>query len=155
MSYDYNFINSRPNDFIKVNKKKDIINVLKLADEAFFNSGDTKLTDDIYDIIKDYVRKKYPKDPYLQRVGADIDNKIELPYYMGSQNKIKDSEEEITKYKKKYPGPYLISDKLDGVSGLVTYANDEGKLNIKLYTTYFQNICKASTESYNTYFQIW
>ena len=100
MSYDYNFINSHPNDFIKANKKKDIINVLKLADEAFFNSGDTKLTDDIYDIIKDYVRKKYPKDPYLQRVGADVDNKIKLPYYMGSQNKIKDSEDEITKYKK-------------------------------------------------------
>lgn len=134
MSYDYNFINSHPNDFIKANKKKDIINVLKLADEAFFNSGDTKLTDDIYDIIKDYVRKKYPKDPYLQRVGADVDNKIKLPYYMGSQNKIKDSEDEITKYKKKYPGPYLISDKLDGVSGLVTYTNSDGKLNIKLYT---------------------
>lgn len=130
MDYDYSFINAKPLDFIKTNKKKDIINVLKEADNAFFNSGQPKLTDDIYDIIKDYIRKKYPKDPYLQRVGADVDNKVELPYYMGSQNKIKDSESEITKYKKKYPGPYLISDKLDGVSGMIVYDGD----NIKLYT---------------------
>lgn len=130
MDYDYSFINAKPQDFIKTNKKKDIINVLKEADNAFFNSGQPKLTDDIYDIIKDYIRKKYPKDPYLQRVGADVDNKVALPYYMGSQNKIKDSESEITKYKKKYPGPYLISDKLDGVSGMIVYDGD----NIKLYT---------------------
>src|SRR6056300_493928 len=131
MDYDYSFINAKPQDFIKKNKKKDIINVLKEADKAFFNTGDPKLTDDIYDIIKDYIRKKYPKDPYLQRVGADVDNKVVLPYYMGSQNKIKDSNEEITKYKKKYPGPYLISDKLDGVSGLITC---DVNANIKLYT---------------------
>lgn len=127
---DYSFINARPEDFIKTNKKKDIINVLKEADKAFFNSGQPKLTDDIYDIIKDYIRKKYPKDAYLKRVGADVDNKVALPYYMGSQNKIKDSESEITKYKKKYPGPYLISDKLDGVSGMFVYEGD----NVKLYT---------------------
>jgi len=127
---DYSFINARPQDFIKTNKKKDIINVLIEADKAFFNSGQPKLTDDIYDIIKDYIRKKYPKDAYLKRVGADVDNKVVLPYYMGSQNKIKDSESEITKYKKKYPGPYLISDKLDGVSGMIVYMGD----NIKLYT---------------------
>jgi len=127
---DYSFINAKPQDFIKTNKKKDIINVLKEADNAFFNSGQPKLTDDIYDIIKDYIRKKYPKDAYLKRVGADVDNKVVLPYYMGSQNKIKDSESEITKYKKKYPGPYLISDKLDGVSGMFVYDGD----NIKLYT---------------------
>lgn len=131
MEYDYNFINSNPDEFIKKTKKKDIINMLKEADAAFFNTGEPKITDDIYDVIKNYIRKKYPKDPYLQRVGADVDNKVVLPYYMGSQNKIKDSDEEITKYKKKYPGPYLISDKLDGVSGLITC--DENA-NIKLFT---------------------
>ena len=130
MDYDYSFINAKPQDFIKTNKKKNIINVLKEADNAFFNSGQPKLTDDIYDIIKDYIRKKYPKDAYLKRVGADVDNKVVLPYYMGSQNKIKDSESEITKYKKKYPGPYLISDKQDGVSGMIVYTGDD----IKLYT---------------------
>ena len=101
MNYNFENINEDPLEFIKNNKKKDIINVLIAADQAFFNSGKTILNDDIYDIIKDYIRKKYPKDPYLKRVGADIDNKVTLPYYMGSQNKIKDSDEEITKYKKR------------------------------------------------------
>jgi len=137
MSYNFEEINANPLDFVKKNKKKDIIKVLLLADEAFFNGDDTILTDDIYEIIKDHVRNKYPKDPYLQRIGADIDNKVILPYYMGSQNKIKDSEEEITKYKNKYKGPYIVSDKLDGVSCMVVYQktnNDYNDYNITLYT---------------------
>ena len=70
------------------------------------------------------------KDKYLKRVGADVKNKVVLPYYMGSQNKIKDSEEEITKYQAKYPGLYTISDKLDGVSCLIVYTPGQ----IKMYT---------------------
>ena len=135
MNFDFASINSDPQGFINNNKKKDIIALLIKADDAFFNGDKSILKDDIYDIIKDYIRKKYPKDPYLKRVGADVDNKVVLPYYMGSQNKIKDSEEEITKYKKQYAGPYVISDKLDGVSCLIVY-NKIGKKNfdIKLYT---------------------
>ena len=135
MNYNFENINEDPMKFIKNNKKKDIINALILADQAFFNGDKSILKDDIYDIIKDYIRKKYPKDPYLKRVGADIDNKVTLPYYMGSQNKIKDSDDEITNYKKKYKGPYIISDKLDGVSCLVVYTkHKENNYDIKLYT---------------------
>lgn len=71
---------------------------------------------------------------------------------MGSQNKIKDSEEEITKYKKQYKGPYIISDKLDGVSCLIVYKRntaDKNKFDIKLYTrgngTYGQDISHLLT----------
>jgi NAD-dependent DNA ligase len=135
MNFDFASINSDPQGFINNNKKKDIIALLIKADDAFFNGDKSILKDDIYDIIKDYIRKKYPKDPYLKRVGADVDNKVVLPYYMGSQNKIKDSEEEITKYKKQYAGPYVISDKLDGVSCLIVYNKiGKKKFDIKLYT---------------------
>jgi len=155
MNFDFEAINSDPQGFIKKNKKKDIIALLIAADEAFFNGTESLLKDDIYDIIKDYIRKKYPKDPYLKRVGADVDNKVLLPYYMGSQNKIKDSEEEITKYKKQFKGPYIISDKLDGVSCLIVYKRNEGgagnknNFDIKLYTrgngTYGQDISHLLT----------
>ena len=154
MNFDYEAINSDPQSFIKKNNKKTIIALLIAADEVFFNGTQSFLKDDIYDIIKDYIRKKYPKDPYLKRIGADVDNKVALPYYMGSQNKIKDSEEEITKYKKQYKGPYIISDKLDGVSCLVVYkrnveTNDKKKFDIKLYTrgngTYGQDISHLLT----------
>ncbi len=133
MNFNFESINADPLGFIKNNKKKDIIGLLIIADGAFFNGDKSILKDDIYDIIKDYIRKKYPKDPYLKRVGADVDNKVVLPYYMGSQNKIKDSEEEITKYKKQYSGPYVISDKLDGVSCLIIYKKIDKKNMILNY----------------------
>jgi len=132
MKYDIEAINNDPIGFINANKKADIIEFLIKADDAFFNNEgeETFVKDDIYDIIKDYVRSKYPKDKYFKRIGADVKNKVVLPYYMGSLNKIKDSEDEIVKYKAKYPGPFVISDKLDGVSCMIIYTSGE----IKMYT---------------------
>jgi DNA 3'-phosphatase len=131
MDYNIEEINRDPNGFIKKNKKNDIIAFLIKADDAFFNDDDDLIHDDIYDIIKDHIRKKYPKDKYFKRVGADVKNKVVLPYYMGSQNKIKDSQDEITKYQAKYnKGSYRISDKLDGVSCMIVYTPDK----IKMYT---------------------
>jgi DNA 3'-phosphatase len=132
MNFDIEAINNDPMGFIKANKKVDIINFLIKADDAFFNGedGNTFVKDDIYDIIKDYVKSKYPKDKYFKRIGADVKNKVVLPYYMGSLNKIKDNDDEIAKYRAKYPGPFTISDKLDGVSCMIIYTS--GK--IKMYT---------------------
>ena len=132
MNFDIEAINNDPMGFIKANKKADIINFLIKADDEFFNGedGNTFVKDDIYDIIKDYVKSKYPKDKYFKRIGADVKNKVALPYYMGSLNKIKDSDDEIAKYRAKYPGPFTISDKLDGVSCLIIYTPN----NIKMYT---------------------
>ena len=130
MNFNITEINNDPMGFIKKNKKKDIIEFLTKADDSFFNNDNDLIKDDVYDIIKDYVYKKYPTDKYFKRIGADVKNKVVLPYYMGSQNKIKDSEEELTKYKAKYGGPYVASDKLDGVSCLITYS----KQGIKIYT---------------------
>jgi len=130
MEYNIKDINNDPMGFIKKNKKQDIIAFLMKADDAFFNDDKDLIHDDIYDIIKDYIRTKYPKDKYFKRVGADVKNKVVLPYYMGSQNKIKDSEEEIAKYQVKFPGSYSISDKLDGVSCMLVYKPD----TIKMYT---------------------
>jgi len=130
MNFNITEINNDPTGFIKKHKKNEIIALLTKADDAFFNGEDDLIKDDVYDIIKDHIRTKHPKDKYLKRVGADVKNKVVLPYYMGSQNKIKDSEEEITKYTAKYPGSYTVSDKLDGVSCLIVYT--PGK--IKMYT---------------------
>lgn len=130
MEYNITAINNDPMGFIKKNNKKDVIALLMKADDAFFNNDDDLIKDDIYDVIKDYVKTKYPKDKYFKRIGADVKNKVLLPYYMGSQNKIKDSEAELVKYKAKYGGSYIVSDKLDGVSCLIIYANN----TIKIYT---------------------
>ena len=82
MDYNIEEINRDPTGFIKKNKKNDIIAFLIKADEAFFNDDEDLIHDDIYDIIKDHIRKKYPKDKYFKRVGADVKNKVVLPYYL-------------------------------------------------------------------------
>jgi NAD-dependent DNA ligase len=47
---------------------------------------------------------------------------------MWSMDKIKPDSGTLDKWKQKYPGPYVISCKLDGVSGLYTTEGAEPKL---------------------------
>jgi NAD-dependent DNA ligase len=118
-----------PINTLKTLSNGEIVKVLEEADEAFFNTNETLLSDDIYDIVKNYLRKKDPKNPYLKKVGAEITfNKEKLPYYLGSLDKIKDNEAEIIKWKTKYPGTYVVSEKLDGISCLLLY--DKGTINM-------------------------
>jgi DNA ligase (NAD+) len=108
---------------------KQIVKLLEKADIAFFNSSNTLLPDDIYDMVKQYIRDNDPNNQYLKKVGAEIEiNKEELPIYMGSLDKIKDSEANIVKWKNKYKGNYVISEKLDGISCLLYHDKNETKL---------------------------
>ena len=113
----------------KLSKKK-IVSILEDCDIAFFNTGTTIVTDDLYDIIKNHLKKIDPKNPYFKRVGADEEHKVALPYWLGSQDKIKDDEKEINKWLKKYSAPqkYIISEKLDGISCLIYYTNNTFKV---------------------------
>ena len=108
-----------------------IVKIVKDANDAFFNNV-SFLTDSEYDIIKEYVENKYPQNKLLDEIGAPVieRNKVKLPYYMGSMDKIKPDTDVIDKWKMKYPGPYVVSAKLDGVSGLYS---TEGGVS-KLYT---------------------
>ena len=55
-------------------------------------------------------------------------------------DKFKPSDGQIENWKKKYKGPYIISDKLDGVSGLFMIKNGEKKLFTRGDGTYGTNI---------------
>jgi DNA ligase (NAD+) len=99
---------------------KEIVKILETADTSFFNTDETLFDDDMYDIIKNYLREKDPNNSYLKKIGADIHiNKKTLPFYLGSLDKIKDDENEIIKWTKKYTNDYIISEKLDGISCLL------------------------------------
>jgi NAD-dependent DNA ligase len=125
-----------------INFKKNGINVLhnlsehqltemlKLANILYRNFQPI-MTDNEYDILQDYITDKYPSNQEVFKVGAPVEkNKVQLPYEMGSMDKIKPDTNALTNWTKKYPGPYIISCKLDGVSGL--YSTEE-KIP-KLYT---------------------
>ena len=89
------------------------------------------MTDNEYDILQDYITEKYPSNQEVSKIGAPVEkNKAQLPYEMGSMDKIKPDTAALSNWTKKYPGPYVLSCKLDGVSGL--YSTEE-KIP-KLYT---------------------
>jgi len=96
------------------------------------------MSDDMYDLLKDFITKKFPSNTSIQMIGAPIEkNKVKLPYEMWSMNKRK-GDAEIGKvpghsdlsWDIQFPGEKVITMKLDGVSGLYS---TEGEIP-KLYT---------------------
>jgi NAD-dependent DNA ligase len=111
-----------------------LVDVLKKLSDYYYNTGESLISDEIYDILKDVLEERDPTNKYLAEIGAPIvksKDKVKLPYFMPSLDKIKPESDALDKWKKKYKGPYTLSDKLDGVSGLLIKKNDG---NTKLYT---------------------
>jgi NAD-dependent DNA ligase len=131
-----------------LSKENIILQMLILCDKEYFNNVNTDplLTDNEYDILREFanelieLKKDYTKlYNYLNfNVGAVITNittkkKISLPYEIRSLNKIKNDQKALTDWSNKYlsPAEYIITPKLDGISGLYTI-NNNGESN--LYT---------------------
>jgi DNA ligase (NAD+) len=109
--------------------QKDLDQMIIVANDAYYNNNSLLLTDNEYDIVKEYIAKKYPSDTIIQQVGAPVGkNKVKLPYEMWSMDKIKPDTNELPSWTAKYKGPYVLSCKLDGVSGLYTTEGKEPKL---------------------------
>lgn len=127
------FINNLKKNSIKSLENlstNDFINILRELTKAYHNQTPL-LTDIEYDIIKDYFEIKYPESysSWSKEVGAPVEkNKATLPYQMGSMDKIKPDTNEILNWTKKFKGPYVLSCKLDGVSGLYTTEGSSPKL---------------------------
>jgi NAD-dependent DNA ligase len=73
--------------------------------------------------------EKYPSSEAIAEIGASVQrNKVVLPYEMASMDKIKPDTRALDAWKQKYHGPYVLSCKLDGVSGLYTTEGTKPKL---------------------------
>ena len=88
------------------------------------------LSDSEFDIVKEYLEQKHPDASALQETGAEVTNKlkVELPISMPSMDKIKPDTNALKQWIQKYKGPYTISCKLDGVSGLYYTLENQRKL---------------------------
>ena len=87
------------------------------------------MTDNQYDILEDYIADKYPTNEIIHKIGAPVErNKVKLPYNMGSMDKIKPDTGALSNWMSKYRGPYVLSCKLDGVSGLYSTEGSAPKL---------------------------
>ena len=121
-------------EVILANIPEDIlIHMIQLADEIYYNDkySSVIITDSEYDRMREYIKKKYPKNLYLKKIGfAPKTEKVKLPVFMGSMDKIKPNTNSIKLWEKRFKGPYVVSAKVDGVSGL--YVKEKGKE--RLYT---------------------
>ena len=109
------------------NEKVDKLHELKeILDDKYYNSSETLFSDEQYDMLKEILMKKDKN--FIDTVGSRIredDNRVKLPYWLGSIDKIKPEEtNKLINWMKKNPTEkFTIESKLDGVSCLYIYTN--------------------------------
>ena len=123
-------------DFSKEIDKESVEYLKKLKvhlDDVYYNTGDTVLSDERYDYIRDALLKREPG--YKPEVGAKLrkgENRVKLPVWLGSLDKITPEEpKDLVKWlslNKTGGAGYMVSDKLDGVSGLLSVRGGKYKL---------------------------
>ena len=91
------------------------------------------ISDSIYDMLIDFLKLKSPKSKVLKNIGAKIKSKdkVSLDYHLGSMDKIKPPSNQLEKWINQYTPPYILTDKVDGISALLVYKKNN---NIKMYT---------------------
>jgi len=104
---------------------------IEYSSTKYYNSTPV-ISDGIFDMLVDFLRLKKPKSKILKLIGAPVKSKdkVKLPFYLGSMDKIKPPSNKLEQWKDKYSSPYIMMDKLDGVSGLLVYSNNK----VRLYT---------------------
>ena len=127
-------VNIMKNPFEEADKLSisELEKVIEYASDKFFND-ESVISDAIYDMLVDFLTLKNPKSKVLKKIGANVKSKdkVKLDYYLGSMDKIKPPSNKLEKWLSQYSNPYVLSEKLDGVSALIIYKNDG---SIKLYT---------------------
>lgn len=103
--------------------KAQLEEAIKYLSDVYYNEGVSLITDEDYDRLAEMLKTKFGK---TFEVGAEVTkNKVKLPYFMGSMDKIKPEKNNLVSWKVRYPGAVCISDKLDGISAL--YVKEGGK----------------------------
>ncbi len=97
-----------PNDFIENNNVKQLIKLAKFLSSKYYSSAPI-VSDEEYDLLINAIRYLEPNNSFFKELGTDCkqNNIVELPFYMGSMDKIKKSEDVID-WSHKYDGPYYI-----------------------------------------------
>lgn len=125
-------INNNLDDYLKTVSIKELESVLfHLNDIYYTKNKDSPISDEIYDILYEKLRKINKDSEIFNKVGhlGKKDMK-KLPYFLPSLSKIKSDSKAVNKFTSLYSGPYVLSDKLDGMSGLLV----KEKNKLKLYS---------------------
>lgn len=104
------------------NIEKACCDKLRRAAKHYYNATPI-MTDAEFDELKDFIAEHWPSATVLSEIGAPppaARNRVKLPHFMGSMDKIKD-DVGLSKWAAAYPAPYVVSAKLDGVSGMIDF----------------------------------
>ena len=117
-------IEKNPKLFVSTLDVKKLKAILQEANDAYHNTGSALITDLAYDILEEEYKNRTDA---IQGVGAPVHvsdaRKKRLPFWMGSMDKIKDTESDaLSKWLDKHPTSfYIVTDKLDGNSALLHF----------------------------------
>ena len=66
-----------------------------------YRIGESVITDALWDMLVDFLKLKNPKSKILKQIGAKVKSKerVKLPYYLGSMDKIKPNTGNLDKWK--------------------------------------------------------
>ena len=122
--------------FAKNSKISDLVSFLKYCSLQYYNTDKEVIDDKTYDEMYEILEERDPKNKFLNEIGAPetSKDKVKLPYPLGSLNKIKPDKigtNKLKKWIKTHPGPYSVSDKLDGMSAMLIKVSN---VQVELYS---------------------
>ncbi len=124
-------VNSFFTDGFDETSLSNIISVLELADDQYYNDDESFLSDSDYDILHQFAKQSDPTHPYFLGIGSSLrGSKVNLPYQMGSLDQVYIGEMPNWVAKHNLHKDHgVISDKLDGASAMIVY-DTNGHLQI-------------------------
>ena len=113
-------------DLFDMARIDELASLIKKYQDSYYN-GEGEISDAEFDRLWDELKSLDPKNPVLQRVGADSGNfaKIRHIMPMGSQEKAANPEQFLAWAKNHAYDEYLVEYKLDGASLELQYSHGE------------------------------
>lgn len=128
---DIDEINDNPTQYANNLSIEKLVSLLQKMSDYYYGDVRPLVEDEVYDEMVDVLKARDPNNAFLFQTGVSktLDSDVKLPYSMPSLNKIKPSEKTLERWFNTYHGPYLIMDKLDGIS-MQLYKNKNGEIDL-------------------------
>ena len=121
---------------------RQLVDILKYASDKYYETDKPVFSDEVYDILIELLASIDKNNKFLKEIGSSLEkvNKVKLPFYMSSLDKIKMDKKTFDKWISSYKGPYHLSDKIDGVSTLLYFKGNKMSMFTRGNGFYGQNI---------------